>query len=203
MTGPVHGNYSYPGQPHSKTDPLANRGHWGAGLLLLAVLLVPGLYYLTAYGIRSKPADPELLPSPREESVLSSSEERLLNLINEARAKEAKKLPPLKPDPTLCRVAREHAANMARLRMPSDVLEGKDSAARVLEAGYKAAPGRLEPYHVSSPTLTSEEMFQSWMADPQIKASLLDEHFTETGIGLARGDDGIGYGYQIVTTPQK
>jgi uncharacterized protein YkwD len=200
MTGPVHSNYSYPGQPYSKTDPLANRASLGAAVILLLGILVPVLYYVVAYR-SDTPVPPELLPPPREESGLSSEEERLLGLINEARVKEAK--PPLKPDMTLCRLAREHAANMARQRMPSDVLEGKDTPARVLEAGYKAQPGSLESNQMSSPTLTAEEMFRSWMESPQIKAQMLDGHFTETGIGIARGEDRIGYGYQIIAAPQK
>lgn len=201
MTEPVHGSYPYSGQPHSKTDPLANRAYWGAAVILLLGILVPVLYYLTVYGTRT-PSAPER-PSPREESALSGEEERLLRLINEARAKEPGKRPPLKPDPTLFRVAREHAANMARQRMPADKLEGKDTTVRVLEAGYKANENWLLPSCVTSPTLTAEEMFQSWMADPETKAKMLDEHFTETGIGIARGDDGIGYGYQIIAAPQK
>ena len=204
MTGPVNAGYSYPGQPHSKTDPLANRGHWGAGLLLLLGVLVPVLYYAAAYGLRStRPgATEELLPMPREESALSEPEERLLNLINEARAKDPK-TPPLKPDPTLFRVARDHAANMAKHRKPSEELDGKDNAARVQEAGYKAQPGRLESNHVSSPTLTPEEISRSWMDAPQIKAQMLDAHFTDTGIGIARGEDGVVYCCQILAAPQK
>jgi uncharacterized protein YkwD len=200
MTEPGHGGYSYPGQPHSKTDPLANRAYWGAGAIMLLGILVPVLYFLTVYGSRA-PSQPGAV-SAQEQPGMSAEEDRLLNLINEARAKEAKK-PPLKPDPTLCRLAREHAANMARQRMPSDDLDGKKTTDRILDAGYKAQPGRLESNQMSSPTLTAEEIFQEWMKAPQIKSQILDEQFTETGIGIARGDDGIGYGYQVLAAPVK
>jgi uncharacterized protein YkwD len=201
MTEPTTPRYFDAAPPPPKPDHLANRAHWGAGLVMLFAVLVPLAYY----GLRSPPprVSEELLPMPREETLLTAPEERLLQLINDARAKEPTKPPPLKANPILMRVAQAHATNMARQRKPAEDLDGKDTAARVQEAGYHAQPGRLESNLMSSPTLSPEEVFRSWMDAPVIKAQMLDGHFVETGIGIARGDDGTGYCYQVLAAPPK
>src|SRR5690242_15636055 len=69
-----------------------------------------------------------------DETKLSKEEQRVLDLANEARAKE--KLPPLKANATLAQVARAHAANMAKQHKMDHVLDGKNPAQRVDKAGY-------------------------------------------------------------------
>jgi uncharacterized protein YkwD len=199
------GGYFPSAHPPEKRDPLANRAHWGAGALMVFAIVVPLAYWMIVYRSGSTPtASAELLPLPQEELTLSPDEERLLALLNEARVKgSAGRPPPLKPNRILVRVAREHAANMAKQHMPADKLDGKDTVARVEEAGYKYFPGRLESNHINSPTLNADEVFRAWMDAPQIKAQMLDGQFTETGIGIARGEDGMGYCYQILAAPQK
>src|SRR5262249_53442061 len=65
---------------------------------------------------------------------LSKEEQEILDQTNEARAKE--KLPPLKVNGTLLKVARAHAANMAKQKKMEHTLDGKDPAQRVEKAGY-------------------------------------------------------------------
>ena len=65
---------------------------------------------------------------------LSDTEQTILALTNKARATE--NLPPLKPNPILCEVARAHSTNMAAKGEMNHVLDGKNPAQRVKEAGY-------------------------------------------------------------------
>src|SRR5689334_17492451 len=69
-----------------------------------------------------------------EEIKLSRTEQRILDLTNEARAKE--KLEPLEVNATLLKVARAHSANMARQHKMEHVLDDTTPKQRVEKAGY-------------------------------------------------------------------
>src|SRR5690349_13040301 len=76
-----------------------------------------------------------LADEPKTAEVkLSKEEQKVLDLTNEARAKE--KLPPLKPNATLMKVAQAHSENMARQGKMEHVLDGKNPSGRVEKAGY-------------------------------------------------------------------
>src|SRR5437588_11960924 len=66
---------------------------------------------------------------------LSDEEQKLLDLTNAERKK--KDLPPLKANPTLTKVARAHAANMAKQGKMEHILDGKNPYERIKESGYK------------------------------------------------------------------
>src|ERR1051326_7683961 len=65
---------------------------------------------------------------------LSDDEQKILDLTNAARAKE--KLPALKANATLFKVARAHSKNMAKKGEMKHELDGKTPAQRVEAAGY-------------------------------------------------------------------
>src|SRR5258707_12980634 len=65
---------------------------------------------------------------------ISSDEQELLDLVNEARRKE--KLAPVKPNKTLFEAARAHATNMAQQKQMNHVLDGKGPGQRLQAAGY-------------------------------------------------------------------
>src|SRR5262249_35732049 len=88
--------------------------------LLAAALLIAGL---------APAAD-----TKTDEAKLSKDEQRIRDLTNEARAKE--KLPPLKVNATLVKVARAHSANMAKQGKMEHVLDDKNPAQRIEKAGY-------------------------------------------------------------------
>ena len=58
-------------------------------------------------------------------------------MTNKARAKE--KLPPLKLNSVLTKVARAHSANMAKQEKMEHELDGKNPSQRIKEAGYAAS----------------------------------------------------------------
>src|SRR5262245_49247941 len=70
-----------------------------------------------------------------KKASLSEEEQRVLDLVNEAR-KEAKR-PPLKVHPVLTEVARKHSANMAKRRQLEHKLDGKGAEDRLKDAGYR------------------------------------------------------------------
>src|SRR5688572_9626074 len=74
--------------------------------------------------------------SPAQEAKveLTKDERALLDLINKERAKE--KLPSLKPNPVLMKLARDHSANMAKQEKMEHVLDGKTPGDRADDAGY-------------------------------------------------------------------
>ena len=88
------------------------------GLLLVALLV----------------AADEKAPAPKP---LTADEKTILELTNKARAD--KSLPPLTLDPKLTEAARAHSANMAKKEEMNHVLDGRNPADRVKEAGYKYA----------------------------------------------------------------
>src|SRR5262245_24426929 len=67
--------------------------------------------------------------------TLSKEEQQILDLTNKAR--EEAKLPPLKPNLTLFKVARAHSANMAAKEEMNHVLDGKTPPDRIKAAGYQ------------------------------------------------------------------
>src|SRR5262249_41024394 len=68
---------------------------------------------------------------------LTKEERTLLELTNAERKK--KELPALKPSPLLFKVARAHAANMAKHEKMAHDLDDKNPFQRLKEAGYKYA----------------------------------------------------------------
>ena len=68
-------------------------------------------------------------------STLADDEKTILELTNKARAE--KNLPPLTVNPLLTAAAKAHSANMAKKGEMNHVLDGKNPADRVKEAGYR------------------------------------------------------------------
>ncbi len=126
----------------------------------------------------------------KDEAKLSKDEQRILDLTNEARAKD--KLPPLKANATLMKVARAHAANMAKQRKMEHVLDGKNPAERVEKAGY-------DYQHVGENIAFGEKgfgldgIFKGWMESKVHRDNILNGKFDEIGIGVATNGKGETY----------
>jgi uncharacterized protein YkwD len=113
---------------------------------------------------------------------LSKDEQRILELTNEARAKE--KLPPLKVNATLLKVARAHSANMARQHKMDHVLDDKTPADRVEAAGYDYR-SMGENVAAGEKGATIDMIFKGWMDSKDHREHILSPKFDEIGIGLA------------------
>jgi uncharacterized protein YkwD len=130
---------------------------------------------------------------------LSDTEQKILDLTNQARQKE--NLPPLKPNPTLFEVARAHSANMAKQGKMEHVLDGKNPAQRLKETGYTyASMAENVAMGLNTPVAT---IFKSWMDSKLHRENILNGKLEEIGIGAARAADGTWYYTQEFGTPLK
>jgi uncharacterized protein YkwD len=126
---------------------------------------------------------------------MTKQERELLDLLNKERVKE--KLPPLKPHPTLFKVARAHSANMARQQKMEHVLDGKKPADRVEAAGYnwgKVTENLIVADQVDIPL---EKIVKGWMDSETHRKNLLGKDVTETGLGIATNAKGEIYFTQV------
>jgi uncharacterized protein YkwD len=156
------------------------------GFLALLLVLPPAL------GAAGEKSTPTL--------QLSEDEKKLLELLNKERVRE--KLPPLVADPILCKVARAHSANMAKHGEMKHILDDKNPADRVQEAGYDFIKIG-ENIGVSEKGAPLEDAVQGWMGSPVHRENILSRRFQETGLGIAGNDKGEIYYTQVFTTPRK
>lgn len=131
----------------------------------------------------------------------SKDEQAILDLTNEARAKE--KLPPLKPNATLFEAARAHSANMAKLGELNHVLEGKNPQDRITEAGYRAGYSGENIAFTGGRRPSPKEAVKMWLNSPPHRANILSDKFDEIGIGIARAAGGQVYYTQVFGAPRK
>jgi uncharacterized protein YkwD len=138
-------------------------------------------------------------PKDSKKVELSEVEQAILDLTNKERAQE--KLPALKPNQVLCEVARAHSANMAKQGEMKHELDGKNPADRVKAAGYIYAY-MAENIAVSDGE-KAEGIVKAWMDSKVHKEHIMNEKYTEIGIGIAKNDKGETYYTQVFGTPKK
>lgn len=130
---------------------------------------------------------------------ISDDEQIILDATNAVRKKE--KLPALKANPVLFKVARAHSANMAKQGELNHVLDEKNPAQRVKAAGYEyRSVGENIAY---GDFLKPEKAMDLWMDSPHHKENILRDTYQEIGIGIARNDKGEIYYTQVFGTQRK
>jgi uncharacterized protein YkwD len=139
-------------------------------------------------------------PKPEDEAFdaaeFSAEEAKLIELTNAERKKL--KLPALKPDPVLMKLARAHAATMGRLDQIGHDLEGKTFAQRMEQAKYQASRAGE---NVAQGQRTPTEAVAGWMQSPGHKANILNTDYTKIGVGLATSKSGKMYWTQVFAKP--
>jgi uncharacterized protein YkwD len=121
--------------------------------------------------------------------TLSNDEKTILELTNKARAE--KNLPPLTVNPMLTAVARAHSANMAKKGEMNHVLDGKNPADRVKDAGYRYS--WTGENIAMGENVTVPDIFGGWMKSKAHRDNILKPEYQEIGIGIARNDKGEVY----------
>jgi uncharacterized protein YkwD len=134
-----------------------------------------------------------------EKPKLSKSEETILRLTNELRAKE--KLPPLAHNALLREAAQKHSENMAKQGKLDHVLDDKNPADRVDATGYKKT--FVGENIASGQRLTPAKAFDLWVDSPPHKKNILGDKFDEIGIGIATDDKGGIYYTQVFGSTKK
>jgi uncharacterized protein (TIGR03000 family) len=127
---------------------------------------------------------------------LSADEKELLTLVNKERAKEG--LAPYRTDKKLMRAARSHSANMARQGQLSHTLDEKGPAERLKEVGYTSA-GWGE--NVAGGQEKPAEAMATWMNSKGHRGNILNDSYTEIGLGVATAADGQKYWTQVFAKP--
>jgi uncharacterized protein YkwD len=136
---------------------------------------------------------------PKGESSfrLTAAEKKFLELTNAERIKN--KLPPLKLNLTLSKVARAHSENMARQGKMVHVLDGKDQFARIKASGYRY---RYAGENLARGNLEVEEIIELLMKSPGHRANILKPEYTEIGVGLAPAPKEYTYYTQVFASPK-
>ncbi len=167
------------------------------GRSLLAGLVLAGTL-LAADGGKGKNKD---------KVKLSADEKALVEMLNKVRAKE--KLPPLKVNAVLCKVARKHSENMAKQEKMAHILDGKKPGDRVTAAGYDwrlvlenlaIADAGGDP---DKPPAPPGDVHKGWMESKAHRANILNPRPTEVGLGVVRSKKGNYYYTQVFALPRK
>lgn len=152
---------------------------------LFALVLMPALFVRAA----DKKEKPKL--------QMSDDEKKLLELTNQERARA--KLPPLKPNLILFKVARAHSANMVKKGDMNHVLDGKNPAQRVLAAGYDYR-SVAENIGFGEKDAPLPKIMKGWMESKLHRENLLNRKYREVGLGIARDKNGDAYYTQVFGT---
>lgn len=111
-------------------------------------------------------------------------------------------LHPLVSEERLTRAARLHAANMAARRELSHTLSGATTStlvSRVQGVGYRYSS---IAENIAYGPVTADELAGGWMRSPGHRANILNDRYTETGVGVARSRDGVPYYCQVFGRPR-
>jgi len=130
---------------------------------------------------------PTLAPAPQEDFV-ACVETEVLRLTNDERTKQG--LSALAPDSKLHDVAQAHSDDMLTDDYFShDDQSGCSSSCRATNAGYRWKAIGENIYMMSGYKMTPEQtaamMVDGWMNSPGHRKNILNESFTESGVGLA------------------
>jgi len=118
------------------------------------------------------------------EVFLYATEKRMLTLHNNARKDHG--LEPICVHPALQKAARAHSKDMIQHHYFSHYSQGNNEAPckRIRRSGYAwSSCGENIGYNA-----TPEDMFRSWMQSSIHRRNILDERFSEIGIGAYTGD---------------
>ncbi len=137
-------------------------------------------------------------PAKVENGATSNYEEKVVQLVNEERAKEG--LDPLTMHNRLSDLARMKSQDMAdkgyfshtspTYGSPFDMMKQYDFSYSA--AGENIAAGQRTP----------QEVVEGWMNSPGHRANILNEHFTHIGVGYVEGGSYGTYWTQLFMNPR-
>jgi len=90
---------------------------------------------------------------------------------------------------------------MAKTGQLADVLDGKNTAARLADAGYNA---RTSSQNIAqgSKEYSPEEVLKTWIGAEANRRNILGDNFAEIGVGIARNGKGEIYYAQLLAAPR-
>ena len=145
-------------------------------LALAAVLLLAGCAASLGGGLFTRQLD------TRPGVVDSQAAARMISAYRAGRG-----LGPVSVNPTLTRIAGDHATKMASMNRMAHVLPGQGSfKRRIASGGYRAA---LVAENVGAGYGTLETAIQRWKESPSHDENLLNPQVTEIGIAVAHAPE--------------
>lgn len=129
---------------------------------------------------------------------LTNQEQTLLDLTNVERKKND--LAPLKASSQLFKAARAHSVNMAKQEKLDHELDGKSPFDRIKDAKYKYRTAG-ENIAMSFPDPSMADILKLWLESPPHRANILNDKFTEIGLGIAKNGKGEVYATQVFGKP--
>ena len=134
--------------------------------------------------------------------------QQLLELINEARARERRcgrsrfqSAPPLAASPALNRAANAHALDIAkRGELSHEGFDGSQPADRATRAGYRWT---AIAENVAAGQTAAAEVVETWLQSPGHCANLMDPRYSQAGaaVALNEDDDKVVYWVQVYARP--
>ena len=142
-----------------------------------------------------------------DELKLTKEEQELVDLTNQERAKE--KLPPVKVNSLLMKVARDHSALMAKTGiLAHNIIDGKEAKKKTpdnaqkqaIDLGYKG-----ETVDNLCKGFSPDGAMKHWMRSPGHRPWIVDDKAEEIGVGLVLDPKGKSYFYmaQVFGRPAK
>lgn len=141
----------------------------------------------------------EALPAAKDDkkaSVPVTEEQKIVDLINQARVKE--KLPPLKTDEKLSAAVRAYTAEMVKQNNP--ILDIGALLQHLLRTGFF---GSISAYMNQGTGQSVEEAFQGWMIFPQTKANILNKDFEFVAVGAGKTKQGEVFYLQVYSRARR
>lgn len=116
-------------------------------------------------------------------------------------------LEPVSVEPALERAAREFARFMAKTGKYGHTADGRRPPQRATAQGYEycivseniAYQYRSRGYDTAT---LAREMVEGWKQSPEHRKNMLEPAVTQTGVGIAQGEDGRYFGVQMFGRPK-
>lgn len=142
----------------------------------------------------ASPAEGAASPAanPADQRKLSAEEQQLLDATNAERT--TAKLPVLKIDAALLRMAREQSRLMADAGQISHEVNGQTFTIRIQASKY---PLQSAGENCAEGQETPAAAVAGWMLSPGHRANLLSPEFQDLGVGIATSKTGVRYYTQV------
>jgi len=144
------------------------------------------------------------LAGDEKEDHLEQQRKAILKATNDYR--KANKLPPLTLNEKLTKAAQGHVANLVKQRKLGDdgknphILDGKNAADRVKDAGYAGKTIRENIVLVRSSANPWERAMTSWKNSPVHRRNMLASDVEEIGIGIVQAKAGGWFFCQVFSS---
>ncbi len=127
-------------------------------------------------------------------------ESAIFHWTNTARKMQSK--PTLRHSEHLAKAALRHAWNMAMQDVMSHNLDGESVADRARRSGYSSSfVGENIAFNFGY-TNPAWQLFDGWMKSPGHYANIVNDQYTELGVGVVRTLSGKYYACQVFGSPQ-